>query len=450
MIPANQLTLRNSCFTDLSDTWDMIDSLYGGTQTMRDAGQTYLPKATNETDTDYTARLKSSVLFNFYKQAVDSTTDLVFNNGIDIANSTTTLDEFFSNVDAKGDDLESFMREAAKSAVHYGISYLVADFTATDPNQVQDFDRPYWILVEAPNMIAVESRRVNGVETIVHIRFQETTTNVYSVPDSPLAAANYTSTLVQQVRSYYLVEVDGKLQVQYEIYQQVKNEWVRTAAGIQAGVDRIPFVPLYGNKNGYFIGRPVYQDVAELNVRHWQSYSDQSNLLHYARFPILFASGIDSRDANGKPVQIEIGANTVLRTDNPNAELKFVEHTGKAVDAGWDDIDRLEETMSVFGPSVSISNTGGSTTATEWVIRASALNSTLYSLADQIEAAFTQLLAFTVPYLNEPSFPTLTLNPRVLNIPETTSNPAGSTVNSVSTSGTQALANAAAASGNQQ
>lgn len=446
MIPSNQLTLRNSCFTDLSDTWDMIDSLYGGTQTMRDAGQTYLPKATNETDADYTARLRSSVLFNFYKQAVDSTTDLVFNSGVEVSNSTATLDDFFSNVNAKGDDLESFMREAGKSAIHYGISYLVADFTATDPAQVQDFDRPYWILVEAPNMIAVESRRVNGVETIVHIRFQETTTNVYSVPDSPLAAANYTSTLVQQVRSYYLVEVDGALQVQYEIYQQVKNEWKLTASGIQAGVDRIPFVPLYGQKNGYFIGKPVYQDIAELNVRHWQSYSDQSNLLHYARFPILFATGIDDRDSQGKPVQIEIGANTVLRTNNPNADLKFVEHTGKAVDSGWQDIDRLEETMSVFGPAVAINNTGGSTTATEWVIRASSLNSTLYTLAEQIEAAFTQLMAFTIPYLNEPSFPTIELEPKVLNIPESTSNPASTTVNNVSTSGTQTLASAASAS----
>ena len=467
MIPSNQIINRSAIFVPLETVWAMVDALYSGTQTMREAGELYLPRAPKETANDYANRLKSSVLANFYKQAVTSTSDLVFNNGITTSNTTPTVDNFFDDVNAKGDNLETFTREVEKSAIHYGVSYVITDFTRNSDNPITDYDRPYWSMVEAPSMIALESQMYRGVETITHIRFEETTTRAYN---SAAGAADntqslsYGSSLVSQIRAYWLdIYTDpNNPVVKFEIYQRPNNqEWRLVAEGVQEGITRIPIVPFYGNKTGFYIGRPLYDDLAELNVRHWQSYSDQSNLLHYARFPILMGIGLEERDSEGKIVEIEIGANTVVRSSNPDADLKFVEHTGKSVESGWQDIDRLEDLMTIFGPSLAVNAGGNGATATEWVLRASSLNSTLLSLSESVENGLNHLMSFTVPYLNEAVFPEFEIDPKVLNIPDaapqnstetvtnnTTSipNPARRTVNRVIEDGTQTLANAAAAS----
>ncbi len=450
MIPSNQILVKSASFVPMEETWMMVDALYGGTQTMRAAGPIYLPKAEAETPQDYANRLKHSVLANFYKQAVDTTTDMVYNNGIEVTNSTPTLDAFLDDVNAKGDDLETFMRDATTKASHYGISYIITDFSRNANDPITEYDRPYWCLVEAPNMIALESQMVRGVETITHIRFQEITTRSY-LDTSGLQGAssmNYGSTQVSQVRSYWLdLSEPDNPRVYFEIYRRINGDWQLVSQGYQQGVSRIPIVPLYGKKTNFYIGQPMYIDVAELNVRYWQSYSDQANLLHYARFPIMFGTGIEDVDQTGKPKEILIGANTVLRTNNPDADLKFVEHTGKAVDSGWQDIDRLEDLMTVFGPSLAVNAGGNGSTATEWVLRASALNSNLTSIAESSENALNHLMGFTVPYLNEVSMPEFSIDPKVLNIndPKTPSAPATDTVNTVADSGTPTIRAAASA-----
>ncbi len=463
MIPSNQLLIKSTAFVPLDKLWLLVDSLYGGTTTMREAGTVYLPKAAKETDPDYAARLQQSVLMNFYKQAVTTTTDLVYNDDITITNSTEKIDEFFDDVNAKGDNLNTFMREATKSAIHYGVSYIVCDYSRKPNEPEQEWDRPYWTLIDAPNMVAIESGMVRGVETITHIRFQETTTRSFNNYSGSLTqnstTLNYGSTQVNQVRCYYL-EVDpvnpANDKVYFEIYQRKNGneEWFipPNGEGYIDGINRIPFTPIYGNKMGFYIGSPLYMDLADINVRHWQSYSDQSNLLHYARFPILFASGIEQRDASGKIVEIQIGANTVLNTDNPDADLKFVSHDGKAVDSGFEDIDRLEDAMTIFGPTLAVNNSGGSGTATEWVLRASSLNSNLTALADATVNSLYHIMAFTLPYLDENSaFPNFEIEPKILNIPTPENNPSSSddpasnTVNTVTKSGTQPLAQAASA-----
>jgi hypothetical protein len=455
MIPANQILLKSSSFVPVETMWRMVDCLYGGTETMREAGREYLPQASRELDADYANRLTHSVLANFYKQAVISSNDLVYNNGIQVSSSTPTVDQFFTDVNAKGDNLETFMREAGKSAIQYGISYLFTDYTRGYDETPTEYDRPYWCIVEAPDMIAIESRLVNGVETICHVRFRETIVKKYTTPSglTNSATTSFGVEEVSQVKCYYLNTEDPDYHyVTYEIYQPNVNgdQWAVVREGIVEGVIRIPMVPYYGNKTGFYIGRPLYSDLAELNVRHWQSYSDQTNLLHYARFPILFANGIDDVGPDGKPVEIQIGANTVLRTSNPNADMKFVEHTGAAVDSGQVDLDKLQEYMTIFGPTLAVNAGGNGSTATEWVLRASALNTTLKSLAENAMNALNHLMSFTVPYLSEAVMPVFLIEPRVLDIPSNTSTQPASapnrTVDNIANNGSDLLATTATAS----
>jgi hypothetical protein len=47
-------------------------------------------------------------------------------------------------------------------------------------------------------------------------------------------------------------------------------------------------------------GEPPLLDLAYLNVKHWQSQSDQDNILHIARVPILALIGVRTTAARSR------------------------------------------------------------------------------------------------------------------------------------------------------
>ena len=82
-------------------------------------------------------------------------------------------------------------------------------------------------------------------------------------------------------------------------------------------------------------------ELANLNVKHWQSQSDQDNLLNTARVPLLVRIGVTDDST------VKIGNSVV---DLPaGADLRYVEHTGSAIAAGQKSLNELETQMRVAG-----------------------------------------------------------------------------------------------------
>jgi hypothetical protein len=108
-------------------------------------------------------------------------------------------------------------------------------------------------------------------------------------------------------------------------------------------IDVVPFVFFYGLREGFGIGKPPLLELAHMNIEHWQSASDQQNILHTARVPLLFARGFSGTD------KIVIGAKSATVAKDEKAELKFVEHSGAAIEAGRKSIHDLEDRMRQVG-----------------------------------------------------------------------------------------------------
>ncbi|MGR5448171.1 DUF4055 domain-containing protein, partial [Vibrio jasicida] len=74
-------------------------------------------------------------------------------------------------------------------------------------------------------------------------------------------------------------------------------------------------------------GVPPLAELAYMNVEHWQSKSDQQTILHVARVPILFAKMLGDN-------KITVGGAAVVKCEDENGDLKYVEHGGAAIEAG--------------------------------------------------------------------------------------------------------------------
>jgi len=121
---------------------------------------------------------------------------------------------------------------------------------------------------------------------------------------------------------------------------------------------------------------PALLDLANLNIAHWQSDSDQRNILHVARVPILFAAGLGDSEAPIK--KLNIGATTFIN-GQIGSDLKYVEHSGKGIEAGRQDLQDLEQRMAQMGLNMLVKGAGrsGSATATARVLDQSEADSPL-------------------------------------------------------------------------
>jgi len=389
-MPYSNIEKKDHYFRTMEEKWDLVNALWGGTDAMRGAGELYLPKFRSEDNEVYAMRLKTSTLYNAYKRSVQSNVSRLFSSEITIDGVTDAAMKPLDNVDLRGRALTEFMADTVTQAVKYGVSYILIDHPKEDQVGTEFVEaRPYWINIKPTQTLSVRTQRILGVETLTHFKYFEQTTNT---------DATSIEEFTDLIRSFTLDPIT-KI-VEFVVYERHQNGgWMITDEGTMDGLTYIPVVAVYGQWKDYMFGDPVLFDLAEMNIRHWQSASDQQWVLHFARTPILFGKGLTSIDANtGEEKAIAVGPNALVMSGNPESDLRYVEHSGQAIESGRKDLQDLQDQMSVIGLDVSV-NTPGNRTATETSINTAQAQSLLRLIAVQTERAIEQCIWITQDYM---------------------------------------------------
>lgn len=336
----------------MAQHWPMIDALIGGTAAMRAVGKTHLPQWPSEPDDAYRARLGTAVLFPAYARTVEVLTGKPFSKPLTLADDVPgRIREWCADVDLQGRDLQAFAAGLCASALSHGIGGILVDFpraagaTRTVAEERAAGVRPYFVEIKAGDILGWRSQRIAGIETLTQLRFLE----CVEEPDGVFGEKH-----VEQVRVLY----PGAWQVWRKdeaAAARREEKWVLFEEGTTT-LRKIPFVPVYGKRMGFMRAAPPLLDLAFLNIEHWQSKSDQQTILHVARVPILFAKGLGEAG-------IVVGAGQAVQGDGPDADLKFVEHSGKAIEAGRKDLLDLEDRMRQVGAELLVIKPGRLTVA---------------------------------------------------------------------------------------
>ena len=372
---------RSSAVEEMYEDWELAEALLGGTREMRDEGREYLPQWPNEEAESYAARLNSAVLFPAYSRTVATLTGKPFSKPLTMsADTPAQVVEWMQNVDLEGRNLHAFAAEAMQLALGYGFGGILVDYPPvrrdgaqrpmTQAEEAAMRLRPYMVLIKPEQILGWRTGRVNGAAVLTQLRIMESVEE----PDGEWGTRE-----VEQVR----VLTPGA----WQIWRKPEGkEWKDAFLHDQGAttLDVIPFVPIYGERLGFMQSRPPLIEVAHLNVAHWQSASDQQTILHVARVPILFAKML------GDDVKLTVGASSGVQAKTPDADLKWVEHSGAAIKAGADDLAALEERMRQAGAELLVIKPGQITatqTATENAVGMCALQRITLDLQDALNAA---------------------------------------------------------------
>lgn len=356
---------------EMSNKWHLIQALRGGTPAMRRAGITYLPQEEAESDANYSNRLDRSILYEALNDTIEKVTALPFSRPVTVEDDPFDI---IHDVDGLGTNLTQFAKALMDDMATYGKCHALVDFPAVEgeltlKDEVDQGIRPYWSRISPEDLIAWT---YDGPE-LTSIRFKQTV--VESVSRFETAYVTYVYEYTKETITKFAKDGD--------------DDWKEISSTTNT-LGEVPLVTAYAKKDGEMCSCPPYEKLAYLNLAHWQSQSDQFNILRFARFAILFGSGLDDDAVKQKQV---IGPMNMIKTTSENADLKFVEHNGSAIDAGRTSLIDLQNLMEVVGTQPLIDKTGNST-ATGKAIDASRNQAEVQAWIRSLEQAIIDAFKF--------------------------------------------------------
>ena len=369
--------------------WAVVAPLMGGTKAMRAAGKALLPQYPGEDDEAYKQRLAQSTLLPAYSETVGTMTDRVFAEPLQLGDDVPEeIAGWCQDVDRAGNDLNAWAVALFHTALAFGLCHVLVEYprakgVKTRADEIAAGLRPYAVLIHPEQVLGW---RAEGGR-LVQVRYLE----VVEEADGAFGVS-----AIEQVR----VLEPGS----WRVYRKNKDgDWVVHDEGITS-LKEIPWVTFYTGRIGFMTAKPPLLELAHLNVKHWQSQSDQDNILHVIRVPILVRIGMEQRyDPQGNPIasEFKVGAGTL--TDLPQGgDMKFVEHTGAAVEAGRTALQDLIDQMRMAGAKLLARDKQQTKTATQAEEEANQELSPLARMAGQFADALALLLQFMADYRGLP------------------------------------------------
>lgn len=370
----------------MREYWAVISPLMGGTMAMRAAGKSLLPQYPAEDDCAYKERLRLSTLLPAYSETVGNMTSRVFAEPLQVGDDAPdAILEMTKDIDRAGNDLNSWAVGFFSEGMSHGLCHAFVDHQRADDLKTKADEkaagvRPYVVLVKPGQVLGWRSK--GGVLTM--IRYIE----VVEEDDGEFGAKCVEQIRVLEPGVWRIYRRDDK-GGKFGLYDEGVNS-----------LNHIPWVTFYTSRTGFMTAKPPLLELAHLNVKHWQSQSDQDNILHVIRVPILVRLGVQAQfDNQGKVIPPEFKVGMGSLTDLPvNGDLKYVEHTGQAVEAGRTALKDLIDEMRMAGAKLLTPEKSATKTATQAEEEAAQELSPLARMAHQFADCLAQLLQFMADY----------------------------------------------------
>ena len=371
-------------YTAMKPKWDRVNAVLGGLDAMRAAGQSLLPMHERETSDSYHERLWRSRMVNWTEITLDSLVGRPFSDPLKLSpDALTHLGGYIHDIDLLGNDIHTFARDVFRTGVSKAMCHVLVEYprpTESDvprtlaDDQAQNL-RPYLVKINPEAVIFMDREIRNGREFLTEVRIME----------EHVARNGF----AQVVRHRIRILKPGSVVV-YEYDEKASPQWY-VVDSYEYDLDFIPMVTYYAERECFAMGQPPIMDLVDLNIAHWQSCSDQVQILTVCRFPMLAASGASDED------NLEVGPKRMFRTSDPNSRVYYVEHKGDAIQAGANDLETLEKQMAGYGAQFLLRRPGRET-ATARALDSAEATSTLADMTIRFINAMEHVLKYMLAW----------------------------------------------------
>jgi len=297
---------------------------FEGQFALHDKTTQYLPKAPGEDPINYNARLKRSVFFNMFRTAIEGLVGFIMRKdpvlGEDVPGVIATD---WENIDLAGTHGDVFLRDLLQDAMIDGHALILVDYADTGglvPTRGEEQAygmRPYWVPIRKGQIVSFRESNENGQTILTQLVIRETT----MVPEGVYGEKEQTV--------YRVLANEGGV-VTWRVEMITKENTVQIMSnGVFRNQVEIPVAEVVtSGRVGRLVSRPTLEDVAYLNIAHYQQYSDYANSMHKTCVPIFTVSG--GGESEGPLV---LGPDTSFQFTSPDAKAAYVSHDGASLGA---------------------------------------------------------------------------------------------------------------------
>lgn len=123
MTEKNPVATPSAQWTLQSKTWDLVDTLWGGTPAMRSASKVYLPQEPAEPETAYFNRLSKSVLTPMYPDTIKKLMGKIMRQPVVLEDDVPpSIMRYMDDVDSEGTDINEFTKQVGLAALNHGVT----------------------------------------------------------------------------------------------------------------------------------------------------------------------------------------------------------------------------------------------------------------------------------------------------------------------------------------
>lgn len=371
-----------------------------GEDSVKAAGQRYLPRLDSQTDDEYAAYKERASFFNATARTAEGYIGLIFRRPpfLKLPEEGSALgralSEFRNDADMLGTPLVSYAKNVVNEVIAVGRAGTLIDWEGDVENRV------YASLYAAENILNWRVERINGrnMPTMI-VLYEGTNVAGAGKDDDPFIDA-----AAEQIRVLKLVPEKSERGAKkrphscvVEIWQPVakksktdKKEWklIATRVPLRLGkpLPLLPFV-FHGSRHSQpRVEKLPLADIIAVNLDHYRLDADYKHGVHFTALPTAWVSGFD------KASSLRIGSSTAWVTETPGASAGFLEFTGQGLETFERAMDRDERLMAVLGSRLLEDQKKVGETATAIELRQAGENSILGNVAFNVSASLRQVL----------------------------------------------------------
>lgn len=403
---------KSKAYILMEADWTLCQDVKASTRTLRDKKDTYLPRFQSEDMQDWDARVKMTFANDYYDQTLNDCVGLIFteNPKIDAKAPQEFLD-FAENVDGKGTHFEVFAKTIELSALDYGHAGIYTEYpTLPDGRRANKREaktmnlRPYWLHIEAPNIINWRHKQVNGVKVLTKVTLKECA----SVPDGQFGEREdiqyrvYEQSVVEAIYPSSNTPVAVALgKITWALWtKDDKGNYNVTQTGQLKGMDQIPLRIVYGGeKLDDLVSKPFLLGLAYSNLEETQVGSDYAAVMHKCNVPTPIFKGRNVAIGTGQAAEVKMGQGIDL---SESGDAKFLEPSGVALAATRQRLEDIRTQMRRQGAAVKGETAGQTMTATEANLYTRQRNARLSTAARSLQDGLENALGDVAVYMGKP------------------------------------------------
>lgn len=375
-----------------SSKWLRMRDVLAGEDTVKAAGERYIPKLEGQTEADYEAYVGRGFFYNAAARTLSGYEGMIFRQEPVLSHNGKgnalgkVFDTLVPDVDLLGTTLSSYARKIVDETLAIGRSGTLIDW------QDKPEDRAYLSFYAAENILNWRVTRIGGKMLLTMVVLKEQA--VRPAEDDP-----FVEEVIEQCRVLRLVSLGPDMwEYRVEVWQLLskdkekskEKEWQHISSAVPKrrgqSLPQIPFIFHGPNHSLPAVERSPMEDIATANAHHFKINVDYNHGMHFTALPTAWVSGFPAN------TELKVGSRAAWVTENLGATAGYLEFKGDGLQTLERAQDRVERLLTVLGSRLLESQKRVSESAEALSIRQSGESSILANLSRAVSSSLTDAL----------------------------------------------------------